>query len=125
MFSMPFFSVIVDDGHPAQDPRICRNTTPEPLSKLNPEVPPALDVIIRKALRRYPENRYQSAAELLHDLDHIDAIVPSTFDLAPEPAMGGMAAVESTKRIWQLIAVVAVVFILVCALAIGLTVVLR
>ena len=39
--------------------------------------------------------------------------------------MGGMAAVESTKRIWQLIAVVAVAFILVCALVIGLTVVLR
>jgi serine/threonine-protein kinase len=99
--------------------------TPEPLSKLNPEVPPALDAIIRKALRRYAENRYQSAAELLRDLDHIDEIDPSTFDFSPEPPMGGMAAVESTKRIWQLIAVVAVVFILVCALVIGLTVVLR
>ena len=39
--------------------------------------------------------------------------------------MGGMAAVESSKRIWQLIGIVAVGFILVCALLIGLTVVLR
>jgi serine/threonine-protein kinase len=99
--------------------------TPEPLAKLNPDVPPALDAIIRKALRRYPENRYQSAAELQHDLDHIDEIDPSSFDFSAEPPMGGMAAVESTKRIWQLIAVVAVAFILVCALILGLTVVLR
>jgi eukaryotic-like serine/threonine-protein kinase len=99
--------------------------TPESLSKLNPEVPAALDAIIRKALRRYSENRYQSAAELLHDLDHIDEIDPSTFDFSPEPPMGGIAAVESTKRIWQLIAAVAVGFILLCALTIGLTVVLR
>ena len=41
--------------------------TPEPLSKINPDVPPALEAIIRKALRRYPDNRYQSATELLAD----------------------------------------------------------
>ena len=99
--------------------------TPEPLAKLNVEVPPALDAIIRKALRRYPEHRYQSAAELRYDLDHIDEIDPSSFDFSPEAPMGGMAAVESTKRIWQLIAVVAVAFILICSLVIGLTVVLR
>jgi eukaryotic-like serine/threonine-protein kinase len=99
--------------------------TPEPLSKLNHEVPPALEAIVRKALRRYPENRYQSAAELLYDLDHIDELDLSTFDFSSEAPMGGMAAVESTKRIWQLIGMVAAGFILVCALAIGLTVVLR
>jgi eukaryotic-like serine/threonine-protein kinase len=99
--------------------------TPEPLSKINPEVPPALEAIVRKALRRYPENRYQSAAELLADLDHIDTLDCSTFDFSPEAPMGGMAAVDSAKRIWQLIGIVAVAFILVCALAIGLTVVLR
>jgi serine/threonine-protein kinase len=99
--------------------------TPEPLSKINPDVPPGLEAIIRKALRRYPENRYQSAAELLADLDRVDTLDPSTFDFSPEAPMGGMAAVESAKRIWQLIGIVAVGFILVCALAIGLTVVLR
>ena len=39
--------------------------------------------------------------------------------------MGGMAVIDSTKRIWQLIGLVAAGFILVCALVIGLTVVLR
>jgi len=99
--------------------------TPDALTKLDPDVPPVLDAIVRKALRRYPENRYQSAAELVADLDHIDDLDVSTFDFSSEPPMGGMAAVESTKRIWQLIGMVAVGFILVCALIIGLTVVLR
>jgi eukaryotic-like serine/threonine-protein kinase len=99
--------------------------TPESLRKLNPDVPPALEAIIRKALRRYPENRYQSAAELSADLDHIDELDISTFDFSPEAPMGGMAALESSKRIWQMIGIVAVSFILVCALIIGLTVVFR
>jgi serine/threonine protein kinase len=99
--------------------------TPEPLANFNADVPSVVDAIIRKALRRYPENRYESAAELLHDLHHIDELDLSTFDLSPEPPMGGMAAIESTKRIWQLIAVVAIAFILLCTLVIGLTVVLR
>ena len=86
---------------------------------------PALEAVVRKALRRYPENRYQSAAELLHDLDHLDELDPADFDFSPEAPMGGIAALDSSKRIWQLIAVVAVGFVLVCALIIGLTVVLR
>jgi eukaryotic-like serine/threonine-protein kinase len=98
---------------------------PDPLRKLNPDVPPALEAVIRKALRRYPEHRYQSAAELLHDLEHLDELDVSSFDFSPEAPMGGMAAVDSTKRIWQLIGIVAVSFLLVCALIIGLTVVLR
>jgi serine/threonine-protein kinase len=43
----------------------------EPPSKLNPELPPALDKIILKALRRRPETRYQSVTELLLDLSRI------------------------------------------------------
>src|SRR5665213_3170316 len=34
MFSMPCFSVAVEDGQPAQEPRICSETTPEAPSKL-------------------------------------------------------------------------------------------
>ena len=33
MFSMPFLSVAVDEGQPAQEPRRCRNTVPDPPSK--------------------------------------------------------------------------------------------
>ncbi|MBI5094384.1 MAG: serine/threonine protein kinase [Candidatus Hydrogenedentes bacterium] len=40
----------------------------EPPSKYNRDIPPQLDRIILKALRRSPENRYQSVTEMLMDL---------------------------------------------------------
>lgn len=43
----------------------------EPPSKYNPDVPPALDKIILKMLRRSPEKRYQSVTEVLLDLSRI------------------------------------------------------
>lgn len=45
----------------------------EPPSKHNPAIPPALDRIILKAVRRHPDRRYQSATELLLDLTRIAA----------------------------------------------------
>lgn len=41
----------------------------EPPSKYNPEIPPSIDRIILKALRRQPERRYQSMTEMLLDLN--------------------------------------------------------
>jgi serine/threonine-protein kinase len=43
----------------------------DPPSKYNPDVPPALDKIILKMLRRSPEKRYQSVTEVLLDLSRI------------------------------------------------------
>jgi serine/threonine-protein kinase len=40
-----------------------------PASALNPEVPPALDDIINKMLERDPRDRYQTASELIIDLE--------------------------------------------------------
>ncbi|GAA2557660.1 Stk1 family PASTA domain-containing Ser/Thr kinase [Pseudonocardia hydrocarbonoxydans] len=37
-------------------------------SELNPEIPPALDSVVLKALSKNPANRYQSAAEMRSDL---------------------------------------------------------
>ncbi|HLJ44423.1 MAG TPA: serine/threonine-protein kinase [Bryobacteraceae bacterium] len=44
-----------------------------PASKLNPEVPPDLDRIIAKCLRKRPAERYQSMMELEQDLARINA----------------------------------------------------
>jgi beta-lactam-binding protein with PASTA domain len=41
---------------------------PKPPSSLNPQVTPALDAIVLKALSKNPANRYQSAAEMRADL---------------------------------------------------------
>ncbi len=62
-----------------------------PIRKLRPDVPPALDAVVTHAMRRHPAARYQTAAELVHDLDHLDTSKPGAFDESPEPAMGGMA----------------------------------
>jgi serine/threonine-protein kinase len=98
---------------------------PPPITTKNPACPPALDAVVRKAMRRYPEHRYQSADELLADLDRLDTLDPASFDLSPEAPMGGMAAVESTKRLWLLVLEITGAFLAVCALIIVLSVVLR
>jgi eukaryotic-like serine/threonine-protein kinase len=98
--------------------------SPRPITEVNRDCPAALDAVVRKAMRRYPANRYQSGEELLADLDRLDTLDPASIDLSPEPPMGGMAAVESTKRLWLLVLEIAVGFIAVCALIIFLSVVL-
>ena len=98
---------------------------PTPIVELRPEVPPALAAVVTHAMRRHPENRYQTAAELLHDLDHLETVDPQAFDASPESSMGAMAAINSEKRLWALVALVAVSFIGLVAVIITLSVVLR
>jgi len=83
---------------------------PKPIRQRRPDVPPALEAVVLKAMRRFPEHRYQSAREIVVDLDRLDALDVSSFDLGPEEPMGGLAASQSTKRLWALVALVAVTF---------------
>jgi serine/threonine-protein kinase len=57
-----------------------------PAGALNPEVPPALDHILARMLARQPKDRYQTASELIIDLERsqLAAEVPSFAD--PEKA---------------------------------------
>jgi eukaryotic-like serine/threonine-protein kinase len=99
--------------------------TPKPIRKVRPDVPTALEAVVLHAMRRYPEHRYQSAAELLEDLDHLDELDPGKYDVAPEAPMGGMAASGSASRLWAWTALIAVGFIGIVAVIIVLSVVLR
>ena len=47
------------------------HVTPDPPSKLNPQVPPTLDRITLKALQKKVEDRYQTAAEMLNELKSV------------------------------------------------------
>jgi serine/threonine protein kinase len=98
---------------------------PERIRRQRGDVPPVLEAVVLHAMRRYPEHRYQSAVELAADLDDLDQLDPNAYDLSPEPPMGGLAAAESGKRLWVLIAAIAGGFLAACALIISLTVVLR
>ncbi|MEO6120245.1 MAG: protein kinase [Terriglobales bacterium] len=61
------------------------NRTPANPSVLNPSIPPALEQIILKALEKRPEYRYQTARDLLVDLQRLER-VPSTSSLLPSRA---------------------------------------
>lgn len=66
--------------------RKCQGNYP-PASTLNPEVPLALDRILARMLALEPRNRYQTASELIVDLDRsgLASVVPTFAD--PELAM--------------------------------------
>src|SRR5437588_3391963 len=55
---------------------------PRPIREQRPEVPPELEAITLTAMRRYPENRYQSAEELLADLDRLELDAREASDTA-------------------------------------------
>ncbi len=84
---------------------------PKPVRKLRPDVTPQVEAVVMKAMRRYPEHRYPTADDLIADLDHLDTLDVSTFDLGPEEPMGGYAAANSAKAIWALVALVTVVLL--------------
>ncbi|MBV9411215.1 MAG: serine/threonine protein kinase, partial [Acidimicrobiia bacterium] len=103
-------------GHLQADPKAIRS--------IRKDVPPAVEAVVLHAMRRYPENRYQSADELLADLDRLDTLDASSIDLSPEAPMGGIAATSSALRLWALVGMIAGGFILLVTVIIVLSVVL-
>jgi serine/threonine-protein kinase len=52
-----------------------RVTTPAPLvGSVRGDVPPGLEAVVFRALRREPHERYPSMAALKHDLEHLDQV---------------------------------------------------
>jgi hypothetical protein len=51
-----------------------------------------LEAVVLHAMRRYPENRYASAEDLLADLGRYQSLDGRTYDLAPEKPMGSLMA---------------------------------
>jgi serine/threonine protein kinase len=98
---------------------------PTPIRKLRHDVPPALEAVVMHAMRRYPDHRYESADQILADLDRLDTLDPGLYDLSAEKPMGGMAAVNSERRLWAFVGLVAVVFLGIVAVIIALSVLLR
>ena len=57
---------------------------PEPLEKLNPEVPPSVVKLVRRMLAKKPENRFQTMEELLSEIWTIRQETAPNRDLVPE-----------------------------------------
>jgi serine/threonine-protein kinase len=99
--------------------------TPTRIREIRPEVSPALEAVVLTALRRYPEHRYQDEASLLDDLKRLDELDNRSFDLSLEPPMGSIAAIDSTRKLWILVGIVAASFIGLVTAIVGLSVLLR
>jgi len=50
---------------------------PIPPREANPEISPALQEVIYRALERDPANRYSTASEFAWDLEHLDQVTPA------------------------------------------------
>jgi serine/threonine protein kinase len=59
---------------------------PKPIRELRPDIPPELEATVLTAMRRYPENRYQSAEELLADLRALELQEAPAAEPAPAAA---------------------------------------
>lgn len=71
---------LVTGHHPAEPPYEMH-----PIRHWNPELSERLECIILKCTRISPEDRYQSCAELLYDLEHMEAI--ETYNPNSNPIM--------------------------------------
>jgi eukaryotic-like serine/threonine-protein kinase len=88
-----------------------RVTTDAPLlRRALPGVPPALEAVVWRALRRDPAERYQSMEALCRDLKDLDSVVIPTY---PEPSRPTLAAWSRQLATAAIVALVLVALVLV------------
>jgi eukaryotic-like serine/threonine-protein kinase len=101
------------------------NNVPVPIRNLRPDVPPGLEAVVLRALRRQPAHRYPSALALLDDLDHLDQLNPTDYDLSPEPATAGVIGGSEGPALLRFALFVAAGFMSLVAAIIIVSIVLR
>lgn len=95
------------------------NSTPAALHGLVASVPPPLEAIVRKMVRKDPRERYQRLEELRNDLAHWEDLDLKGFIFPDESPLSGPR--PGPFRIWVLGAVVAGAFLLGSAAAVFAT----
>jgi serine/threonine-protein kinase len=99
--------------------------SPERIIAQRPEVSPALEAVVLKAMRRHPKNRYQSADTLLADLGRLEELDATSFDLSEESPMGNvMTTADSPAALWIRVGLIVLGFFAVLAIVIAVSVVM-
>jgi len=83
------------------------SSTPEPLSAAQPEIPAALDHLVQTCLAKEPEERWQTARDLLAELQWVASAGAATSLPAPIPAAPAPAGLAS--RWWPAAALLALI----------------
>jgi serine/threonine-protein kinase len=76
------------------------SATPQPPSKLRPDIPPELDMVVLRALAKNPDDRYQSADEMEADLERVARgarVSAATVDSATQVLRRPAAAAAATS----------------------------
>jgi eukaryotic-like serine/threonine-protein kinase len=76
------------------------SNAPEPPSKLRPDVPPELDMVVLRALAKNPDDRYQSADQMEADLERVArgaTVSAATVDTATQVLRRPAAAVVAAE----------------------------
>ena len=98
------------------------NAPVPPLHELNSAVPPPIDGIVRKSLRKNPDERYEDASSLRSDLDHWRDLPLSQFIFGDEQIVApGSSDLRLVLLIFAISAafLTASIFLLVLAYLIG------
>ena len=82
---------------------------PVPARSIDPEISPALEEVLNRALERDPANRYQSAAAFVHDLRNLDQVAVEEQSAAR--ATRG-AQPPQLKWTWSYVAIALLPFVL-------------
>ena len=100
------------------------NVEPEPIGEARHDLPQKLQWILEKSLAKEPAKRYQTAADLVVDLQALGADVESgtALPMGGQPVVAPVA-VETARGIpWKLAAPIAVAIALLGALAVWITI---
>jgi beta-lactam-binding protein with PASTA domain/predicted Ser/Thr protein kinase len=91
--------------------------TPVPPMQRNPAVPPPLDAVVMRALRKEPSERFQDADAFVAALE--SAMAGGYFETVADAEDPVEALEEEDRRNWRRIALIALIVLALLALAIG------
>jgi len=85
---------------------------PVPPCRLQPSIPPGIEAVVLKSIRRDTGERYQTASAFRYDLQHFAELDVSQFELEPEPVANGLL---TSRQIWLRSIVIFIAFLVVAA----------